>query len=282
MRANGQHRGRAGAKGVGKLAQLRARAALACALAGLLTLALPAVAGTDEITIVYGEAYKPFAWGKGLEARGVQRDFVQRILVDKLGLKVRHEVLPWRRAQNYVRDGERDGFFTVPTDERATYTDATALPFYETAFVMHTARQSPHVEALRNVHAVQDLEALPELRHIHMLGSGWHEAALKNMRSVERAIDASRIPGMLVSQRADVYMEQLEMFRFQAEEQGLLGQIVSFPETPLRKVGWHLFIGKKSKHRDLLHRINEVLRQMQASGELDRLKREIFLSNGIR
>jgi ABC-type amino acid transport substrate-binding protein len=236
----------------------------------------------QEITIVYGDAYKPFAWGVGLDAKGVQRDFVQRILVDKMGLKVKHEVLPRRRAQTYVRDGERDGFFTVPTDERASYTEATALPFYETNFVMHAARSNPRAAALRNVKSLQDLKAMREMRHIHMLGSGWHMEALQGLPQVEQATDASRIPAMLVNLRADVYIEQLEMFRFQAAEQGLSEQIISFPEVPLRRMGWHLFLGKKSPHRHLLPKINEVLRQMKATGELDRVKREIFERHGIK
>ena len=248
-------------------------------------LALALAAGrcaAEEITIVYGDAYKPFSWGSGFDAKGVQRDFVQRILVDKLGLQVRHEVLPWRRAQIYVRNGERDGFFTVSTQERLSYTEATTLPFYETSFVMHTARSNPRARTLQSVKSLQDLKALPELRHIHMLGSGWHEAALKGLPHVAQATDASRIPAMLAQQRADVYIEQAEMFRFQAEEQGLLGQIVSFSDAPMHRVSWHLFFGKNSPHRDLLPRINELLRKLKASGELDRIKREVFERNGIR
>lgn len=120
------------------------------------------------------------------------------------------------------------------------------------------------------------------LRHVHMLGSGWHEAALKDMRRVERVIDAARIPQMLAMQRADVYIEQLEMFRFQAQEQGLLNEVISFPEISMRKVGWHLFFSKKSKHRGLLPKIDEVRHQMKASGELEQVKRDIFQRNGIR
>jgi polar amino acid transport system substrate-binding protein len=251
-------------------------------LLALLLIGWAAKAEPEPITIVYGDSYKPFAWGSGLDARGIQRDFVQRVLVERMGLRVVHEVLPWRRAQNYVRDGERDGFFTVPTEERAQYTSATAASFYETHFVMHTAKRNPQVMALRRVRTLQDLEGLPELRHIHMLGSGWHETALKFMPNVTQAVDAARIPSMLVRMRADLYIEQLEMFRFQAQEVGLLEEIVSFPDLPLRKVGWHLFFGKKSKHLHLLPRIDDELRQMQASGELQRLKVELFQRHGIR
>ena len=43
-------------------------------------LALALAAGrcaAEEITIVYGDAYKPFSWGSGFDAKGVQRDFLK-------------------------------------------------------------------------------------------------------------------------------------------------------------------------------------------------------------
>jgi hypothetical protein len=71
------------------------------------------------------------------------------------------------------------------------------------------------------------------------------------------------------------------MFRFQAAEAGLLPQLVTLREPSLRKVGWHLFLSKKSPHVGLMSRINEALRQMQASGELERIKLDVFKKNGV-
>lgn len=93
------------------------------------------------ITIIYGSDYKPFAWGEEGVPLGVQRDFVEEILAVRLGINVIHETCPWARCQVLVEQGVKDGFFTVPTAQRATYTITSKLPFYETHFVMHSSKK---------------------------------------------------------------------------------------------------------------------------------------------
>lgn len=70
---------------------------------------------TESLTIAYGSDYKPFAWGENGKPFGVQKDFVEEILVKRMGIKVIHQAFPWKRCQEYVRLGMKDGFFTVPT-----------------------------------------------------------------------------------------------------------------------------------------------------------------------
>lgn len=235
----------------------------------------------DVLTITYGSQYKPFAWGKNSVAYGIQRDFVEKILVEKMGIKVNHEVYPWKRCQIYVKEGIKDGFFTVPTPERSEYTINSSIPFYETHFVMHTSRQNPKIERLKTVKSLMDLESMPDIKHVHMLGSGWHENALKKMKVVYTSVDASAIPLMLKFQRADVYIEQSEMFRYQAKEKGILKEILTMKEPSIRKLGWHLFISKKSKNIALMPKINNMLEKLKISGELEKIKLEIFKKNGI-
>ncbi len=202
----------------------------------------------ESITIVYGAHYKPFAWGENNIAYGVQKDFVEAVLGGKMGIKVKHEAYPWKRCQRMVREGSVDGFFTVATPERAEYTMSSA-PFYETHFVMHTGKLNPNVARLKTVRSLEELERLHNINHIYMLGSGWHENALKNMKNITKNVDASTIPIMLKRQRADVYIEQAEMFRYQAKEKGVLEDILTLNEFTMKDLGWRIFIGNKSKHQ---------------------------------
>lgn len=129
--------------------------------------------------------------------------------------------------------------------------------------------------------SLADLEQLDKLRHIHMLGSGWHINALKNMQHVSTITDASDIPMMLKLQRADVYIEQAEMFIFQAKKAGVFEEVVTFQQPSIRKLGWHIFIGHKSKFQFLMPKINKTLEELQASGELEKIKQQIFSKYGI-
>ena len=105
----------------------------------------------DAITITYGANYKPFAWGGKGVPFGVQKDFVEEILAKKLGVKVINESCPWARCQKLVKEGLKDGFFTVPTQERAKYTITSSQPFYETHFVMHTSKKTTILNSLKQL-----------------------------------------------------------------------------------------------------------------------------------
>ena len=122
---------------------------------------------------------------------------------------------------------------------------------------------------------------MPNIRHIHMLGSGWHMNALKNMKHVFTITDASNIPMMLKLLRADVYIEQDEMFRYQATRAGIIDELLTLKEPSIRKLGWHIFISERSKYQDLMPKINEMLSTLQASGELEKIKQDLFLKYGI-
>jgi len=235
----------------------------------------------DAITITYGADYKPFAWGEEGISYGVQKDFVEEILGKRLGIKVIHETCPWARCQQLVREGLKDGFFTVPTPQRAQYTKASSLPFYVTHFVMHTSKNNPNIKHLKTITSLKELEKTQSIRHIHMLGSGWHINALKNMKNISTIPDASNIPMMLKLLRADLYIEQAEMFRYQAKKAGVLDELVTLNETSIRKLGWHIFIGNKSKYQALIPKINQILARLHASGELEKIKQKIFLKYGI-
>jgi len=234
----------------------------------------------DTIVITYGDFYKPFAWGEKGQALGVQVDFVEEILVKRLGYKVRHEACPWKRCQKMVREGSRDGFFTVSTPERAEYTVKTEIPFYRTSFVLHTGKNNPKLSLIKTIRNIEDIKKYPQIRHIHMFGSGWHELHLKNLKFVSEIKNAAMIPQMLATGRADLYIEQAEMFRYQVRELGLSDEVITIP-APLREMGWHLFIRKDSEWVKIMPQLNRELKKLQRSGELNRIKNRLFKKYGI-
>lgn len=235
----------------------------------------------QPLTVVYGDAYKPFAWERDGEIVGVQPDFVHAILVEEMGLNVVNEPCPWKRCQRQVKLGQRDAFFTVPTDERATYTVRTRRPFYTTRFVLHTGKDNPFIERLKSVSSIEELSSMKTLRHVYMLGSGWHETHLSGLARVKTAQNSSSIPLILARNWADVYVEQRELFRFQARAAGVEDELVSLDQNALRTLGWHLFIGETSEHADLIPKIDAVLRELADSGELERIKARIFARYGM-
>ncbi len=244
-------------------------------------LALCRTAFAEQLTVVYGADYKPFAWGDAQQVQGIQKDMVEAVLSKKLGLTVVHEACPWARCQLLVKQGLKDAFFTVPTPERATYTRASARPFYQTQFLMHTRRDNPNIPLLKNVTDLQSLAAYPSIRHVFMLGSGWHESNLSHMIRIERIKDSSKIPLMLDLGRADLYIEQEELFRYQAQELGLDANMLTLKSPVMQEVGWHLFISNQSSKQHLLAQINTLLDALHHSGELKQIRNQVFKKYGI-
>jgi len=101
------------------------------------------------------------------------------------------------------------------------------------------------------------------------------------MKDVSTIPDASNIPMMLKLLRADVYIEQAEMFRYQAKRSGVLDEVLTLNEPSIRKLGWHIFISKKSKYQFLMPKISAMLEMLRASGELEKIKQKIFLKHEI-
>ena len=238
-------------------------------------------ANIETLTITYGANYKPFSWEENAQPVGIQIDFVEELLSQRLGLKVKHETCPWRRCQFEVRHGTKDGFFTVPTPERAEYALKSDIPFYQTNFLMHVGKQNTRLHQLRKLQNLDQLRAIPDIRHVHMLGSGWHENALKNLPQVHEISDPTLIPVFLQSLRADVYIEQPEMLRFQARKVGVQDQIVTLEQPVIHSLGWHLFIARNSSHRQILPRLNGLLSELRATGELEEIKQRIFSKYGV-
>lgn len=239
------------------------------------------VLASESVKIGYGDAYKPFAWEHQGQATGIQVDFVEEILVKRLGVTVEHISCPWKRCQSMVKAGKLDGFFTVPTDERKTYTDKTEYAFYNTNFVIHTAKNNPNLELIRQVTSLAELVKLSQLTHVHMRGSGWHINKLKPMAIVTQVADASVIPEMLVRNRADLYIEQAELFRYQAKALGLLSSIITLSKPVLKSEGWHLFLSHKSPHTTLLENVDQRLLELKANGQLDVIRDRIFAIYGV-
>lgn len=228
------------------------------------------------ITIVYGEGYAPFAFSENDNAVGIQKDFVEEILVKRLKLNVKHEICPWRRCQSLVKDGRRDGFFTVSTPERLKYTDKNTVPFYQTSFLLHTQKNNPFLESLKNIKSLKELKSIESLKHVHMLGSGWHEHNLKGFKNITTLKDTQDIPLFLSKGRADIYIEQDKVFKYQLAAQGLQNKLVTLNDPVIEKLGWHLFIGKHSKHRDIIQKVDTLLLSLRDSGELEKIKEKIF------
>ncbi len=228
----------------------------------------------DELRIMYAQSFEPFSWA-GPEPRGILVDFVDEILVRRLNIPLKHEIGPWARCQHMVANGQRDAIFTIPNAQRRAYAEVSRWPLFSSEFVIFTGVNNPHIDEIRQIGSLAELKLHPELVNVSIIGGGWHSTNLEGVKQHTRVVNSTEILKLLKHNRADIYIEQAALVRYQLKMLGMEQDIVEIPNV-LDVTDWHLCIGKRSPLVGLMPAINRELEQMQRDGSLERLRREIF------
>ncbi len=228
----------------------------------------------DELHIMYAQGFEPFSWSDP-EPRGILIDFMDEILGRRLNIPIQHEICPWARCQHMVANGQRDAIFTIPNAQRRAYAEVSHLPLFSSEFVIFTGAKNPQLDEIREIKSLAELKSRPELVNVSIIGGGWHGVNLEGVKQHTRVVSSTEIMKLLKHNRADIYIEQAALVRYQLKMLGMEQDIVEIPNV-LDVTGWHLCIGKGSPLVGLMPAIDRELELMQRDGSLERLRREIF------
>ncbi len=88
-------------------------------------------------------------------------------------------------------------------------------------------------------------------------------------------VNATKIMELLKHNRADIYIEQTLLVRYQLKQLGMQADIVEIPNV-MDMTHWNLCIGKKSPFANLMPAIDQKLEEMQKNGALKKLQDKIF------
>lgn len=246
---------------------------LAIATLGSLSPALRAQAlgGTpgQPMRLVYFDSFAPFSQRRSDGSmEGIFIDILDELLGKRLGLTLQHEGYPWARAQQMVRKGEVDGFITVPTEERLSYTVASQEWVTQGRFTMFVRRDSALRERLAKV---RDIEALRGLTLGSYLGNGWVKSRFSGKEwDVSYATSRSHALKMLAAQRFDVLVDSSNATQAALKATGLDQEIVELAPV-LESSETRLMLARSSPHVARLPQIDAALRRMKADGTLARL-----------
>ena len=76
--------------------------------------------------------------------------------------------------------------------------------------------------------------------------------------------------------RADLFVEQAELFYPLAEEAGLSDEIVTLDNIPFKRLDWHLFIRPDSPNIEAMELVNHALEEAIDDGSLLKQVTAIF------
>ena len=230
------------------------------------------------------EDYYPFiSRNEHGKAVGIYHDIMTEIF-RRLGIPLRVELYPWKRAQKLVAEGKGDGMITALTRERSSLFLATD-PIYTVSERAFARIDNPRI---KEILAIRDIQGLKGFKIVDSIGSGWAEEQFKDLDVVWAPSYSSAI-NMLATGRVDIYVlgkyPGLADLQQRIEEgapysEGLK-KIVPSPHE-LAEIDYALLIRRDSPYAGLIPRINRVLDQMKREGIYQSILDRYFSNMNLR
>lgn len=242
---------------------MRSLAGSFCVLLALLCPGAPATASEPvAMKIVYTD-YRPYSWEQDDRVVGLEIDLLEEALGKRLGIALEHQVLPWERAQQKVRDGLADAFVASPSPARMAYAVASREPVSHWNISLFFRKGD---ERLAQVEALEDLAPL---RIGTLLGNAWVRDNLGQLQ-VQYVNRMEQLPPMLLAGRFDVIPDNPYVIHHLLERSGY-ADLLAEKSLPGHKTEMLLYIGKTSTFASRIDEIDAVLKAMRADGSWQRI-----------
>jgi polar amino acid transport system substrate-binding protein len=189
-----------------------------------------------------------------------------KVVYSRLAIQVELIDLPAKRALLESSEGRLDG---------EVHRNINVQTQYPTLLMIRPALNyiEPSVFSSKAAPAVTGWDAIKSYRIGIVRGVGTSEDGTRGMASVLPVNTLDQLMQMLAEDRMDVAVSDSFSGLAVIKKLGLAGRIKVLT-PPLQKNEIYHFLHEK--HRDLVPRVEQVLREMQASGELERLRKQLI------
>lgn len=233
----------------------------------ILLFLLASVLNSQEVfKFTYFNNYAPFSWEEDNRVRGIFVDILNEIIYKRMGLTPVHNAYPWERAQLMVKEDKADGFITIPTEERLSYTLANTEPIYTAQFTIFTNKFNKRID---NIREITSLDQLKNFKVVHYLGSGW---AKKNLSQIDvhwtRTLDKSLL--LISLNRVDIFIDPSVAINYNIRKHKYTHSITEI-QNVLDRSNFMLLINKGSKFEKHLEEFDHHLKEIKEDGTLDQI-----------
>ncbi len=227
-------------------------------------LTLTTAYGQEPMKMTYFNNFPPFSWAsEDGKMQGILVDVVDEIVGSEMGISLSHEGFPWARAQQMVKDGDADGFVTVPTPARQEYAETGKEEVIMSKMVIFVKKGSEAATKLRNA---KDLSDLKEMSIIDYVGNGWGDRNLEGFKR-HLAPKMDNVLQMLVAERGDLCITDSVVGWYNLKQLGLQDQVEEMPLV-LDQVPFVLCVGKNSKYVGIVEEVDRKLKDAREDGRL--------------
>jgi len=201
---------------------------------------------------------------------GFLHDMVLELFQERLGLPVDIATFPWKRCQLMVKQGKADIMVTIPTPERLEYALTHIRPIWIKRRVLYTYHGHPRIKEIQRIHGIKAIKE-GGYRVVSYLGNGWTEKKVEDFGIP--VVYSSTVAGMyrmLAAKRGDLIIEEKGLATPQITHQGLSGKIEATTGIGSES-GFHILIGKKSPHANLISKLDREVEAMRNQGRLEQI-----------
>lgn len=226
---------------------------------------VPLLGEAQGIRVVYAEQYRPYSWEEGVGATGLEVELAEELFRRRLGLEIKHQVLPWARAQAEVASGNADFFFASATPERQQFSLAVGealIQWHASAFVRKSDVDTLTPRAL-------GIDMLCNEKTGVVRGNSWAKRHL-SCASLTTSTSPQTLIRMLLMKRTDVIVDDGLVVRDLARQMKVEQDL---HEIPIHEgaASIQLRIGHKSKYQDLIPKLTNAMTAMRADRTLQRI-----------
>ena len=242
--------------------------AAACSLARLYT-QTPFASVKEPFKLVYFDDYPPFSYRDSENRmRGIFIDVLTEAIEQKMGIPVVHAGYPWKRAQQYVREGKADAFCTVPSDQRRAYTIISKDPVIVSPYRIITRKDHPKLAQMNAARKYTDLEGLT---FGYYIGGGWTKRVIVPLGlNVEWTNRHESVYLMMAKGRNDLTLTSSHVSRAHISNLNLGSQLIELPHV-FDSISYNLCIGKHSQYASIMPEFEQIIDDMRKTGRLEQI-----------
>ncbi len=228
----------------------------------------PPCSAEQEVTWGYMAGAAPINWLENGQPMGIEVEVVELVL-DRLGLEVKHQFFPWERAQRYVAEGRLDGMMTTPTANRfkyAVFGKENTLPNYWNLFIRKNDQRMK--KAIKSINSIEDLKAYGL---VDFIGNGWTKAFIKSRGkyNILEVRSLSQIPLTLAKGRQDLIINSSSWTNWWAEKNGVADQLLEIEiDWPWTRFHFVFMLSRKSPwvEKGLIRAMDRELKKIKDEG----------------
>ena len=226
--------------------------------------AVPVIAASPLLTIVYAEKAAPVSWLENNEAKGIFVEVVEEIAKKQLNIPVRHLVLPWARAQLMVSNNQADGLVTIENQARQATMNISQIPIQTHRNIMMTSSSHPELAKLEKINGIEDLHSYRIGIH---RGNGWAQENLNSIPLIKTS-SIEQLLKMTVANRIDFLLQGDVVTLYYRKKLGLNDQLVQLPHV-FNSLEFKFMVRKNSAYSDLPFKFDLLLNKMKQDGRLE-------------